>query len=173
MFNKLQGRSPKNRHYLFALLFFFGAAQADENESSWQAAKPNDFNVAEQFFARHDCRLVFPAVYFYDPHNEHWLSSEQAREQFPEATPLIKDNECASDISRSDVADTFNIELAESTAMVILFVGPPEGMIDMMYPAGSPRRVELDQQLEALDAYAELPRYWVTTPLAGMRPQQM
>ncbi|MCL4410889.1 hypothetical protein [Aliidiomarina haloalkalitolerans] len=160
-----------SRTLLISTLALTSFSLAANEVPPWQPASPQDYNVAEQFFLQHDCRLIFPAVYFYDPQNETWLSSTAATEKFPDAAPLIRENNCQENIPRTTVAETFQITIDDNAEFIVLFVGPLEGMLGVMYPPGSPQRTELDQQLESLDSYAHYPRFWVTPPMTGVRPQ--
>jgi len=159
--------------FFVTILFTSHTVYAKLNAESWKSASPKDFPSVEQFYLKHGCRLLFPVVHFYSFSKEHWLPNDEIKKLYPEAAALLPNTECQSNISSEDVSTAFNIEHAQSSDsdIVLIFIGPLEGFLDRMYPQGSQNRIELEEKIARLEAYSELTKYWVTTPLTGMRPQ--
>lgn len=161
---------------LFFLILFFSlfspfASLSEEVHYDWVHVTPNDYPTVEQFFLSNGCRFAFTVSHFYDADNEKWLSHSQVAESFPKAKGMLAADECQPNISKKNISEVFNIELAELEGTVLIYIGPHEGFMEALFTPGSSYREMFDDQQLLLEKLSHVPRYWVTTPVKGIRTQ--
>lgn len=134
-----------------------------------QVVTPNDFPTVERFFLDANCRLIFLTAYLYNPQSGHWLSSGEAKQKLPEIAEMFT-QDCQVKSPAAEVAKTFNLALPEQEGMLLLYVGPLQGMLEAeAFRSKYVKRYE--QHIQLLQRLSDIPQYEISTPLTGLKSQ--
>lgn len=147
-------------------VFFVSSPLYAAKPSQLQEVIPNDFPTVANFFLQADCRFVYLTAYLYNTKTAHWLSADEAKQTLPAAAEIFN-RDCTVQSSPAELAATFNLTLPEQAGLILLYIGPLQGMMESDFYHSN---IEpLTHHMALLQQLEDIPQYKVTTPLTGYR----